>query len=134
VQTPKEEDRAEPYSPAAALLVTGDDPATQASLTSGLLPKPNLRPAGLLSLQRYLEGFSADMGPDAGAVPAEFLSLMGLRLGTSARIQAGLYLETALVGVSSFAGAWLSGLVVFLSGQSFTAGAAATREWFVHCC
>jgi hypothetical protein len=40
------------------------------------------------------------MGPDAGAVPAEFLSLMGLRLGTSARIQAGLYLETALVGVS----------------------------------
>jgi hypothetical protein len=30
----------------------------------------------------------------------EFLSLLGFRLGTSSRIQAGLYLETALVGVS----------------------------------
>jgi hypothetical protein len=106
LQTPKEEDRAEPYRPAAALLVTGDDPATAANLTAGLLPKPSLRPAGLLSLQRYLEGFSADMGPDGGAVPAEFLSLLGLRLGTSSRIQAGLYLETALVGVSGARGGW----------------------------
>lgn len=30
----------------------------------------------------------------------EFLSLLGFRMGTSSRIQAGLYLETALVGVS----------------------------------
>lgn len=30
----------------------------------------------------------------------EFLSLLGFRLGTSSRIQAGLYLETALVGDS----------------------------------
>ncbi|KAF6264708.1 hypothetical protein COO60DRAFT_1482014 [Scenedesmus sp. NREL 46B-D3] len=98
LQTPAVDDRAEPYRPAATLLVTGDDPATEASLTAGLLPKPNLRPSGLLSLQRYLDNFSADMGPYAGSVPAEFLSLLGLRLGTSARIQAGLYLETALVG------------------------------------
>jgi hypothetical protein len=99
LQTPRQDDRAEPYRPAATLLVTGDDPAAAANLTAGLLPQPNLRPAGLLSLQRYLEGFSADMGPEGGAVPAEFLSLLGLRLGTSSRIQAGLYLETALVGV-----------------------------------
>ncbi|WIA37022.1 hypothetical protein OEZ86_014006 [Tetradesmus obliquus] len=99
LQTPREEDRAEPYRPAAALLVTGDDPASSANLSAGLLPPPSLKPAGLLSLQRYLEGFASDMGSDGGgAVPAEFLSLLGLRLGTSSRIQAGLYLETALAG------------------------------------
>eukprot|EP00878_Enallax_costatus_P029362 GHUV01031828.1.p1 GENE.GHUV01031828.1~~GHUV01031828.1.p1 ORF type:complete len:358 (+),score=108.17 GHUV01031828.1:135-1076(+) len=41
------------------------------------------------------------MPADASALPGEFLSLLGLRLGTSSRIAQGLYVETALIGDSA---------------------------------
>ncbi|KAF8065710.1 ABCA3 [Scenedesmus sp. PABB004] len=98
LQTPAEGDRAEPAAPKAALLFTGDDPRAAAALAAGLVSPPDLTPGRLVSARSYLEAFNADLGTSPATVPGEVLSLLGLRLGTSSRIQAGLYLETALVG------------------------------------
>lgn len=69
VQTPAEEDRAAPYKPKAALLYTGGNSTAAAELSAGLLPGPALTAASLIAAQRYLEGFQADLGSGAAAVP-----------------------------------------------------------------
>lgn len=68
-QTPAADDRAAPYKPKAALLFTGSNATSAAALSAGLLPEPSLNAGNLLSAQRYLERFTAEMGPGAAAVP-----------------------------------------------------------------
>jgi hypothetical protein len=108
LQTPPEAHRAAPYKPKAALLYTGSDEETARSLTEGMLSAPALTPSVLLDAQTYVTSLSADLEKleqqqGAGTVtPGELLSLMGLqRLGTSSHVKGGLYLESALVGVSA---------------------------------
>jgi hypothetical protein len=122
LQTPPEAHRAAPYKPKAALLYTGTNEDTARTLTEGMFSAPALTPSVLLDAQTYVTSLSADLQKleqqqGAGTVaPGELLSLMGLqRLGTSSHMKAGLYLETALVGVSAvlqerFAGAAVDGL------------------------
>jgi hypothetical protein len=81
-----------------------------------MLQAPVLTPSVLLDAQTYLTSLSADLEKleqqqGAGTVaPGELLSLMGLRrLGTSSHVKAGLYLETALVGVSAGLQEWCLG-------------------------
>lgn len=90
------------------MLYTGNDGAAARTLSEGMLSPPSLTPAMLLDAQTYLSSFSGDfaqMEQQQGAgtvVPGELLSLMGLqRLGTCSTVKAGLYLETALMGVCS---------------------------------
>jgi hypothetical protein len=99
MQTPAPENRAEPWRPNAAFLYTGDDSSTASTLSDGLLLKPALKPSTLVTAQRYLDNFSSEMNNSAATLPGEFVSLLGMRLGTSSKIQAGLYLETAMIGV-----------------------------------
>lgn len=87
-----------PYKPDASFLYTGDNQTLAATLSASLLPEPNLQTNTLLSARQYLERFSAQSS-GAAVVPGEFLSLLGMRLGTSSRIAQGLYVETALMGV-----------------------------------
>lgn len=100
LQTPSEEERAAPHKPKVAFLYTGSNPQLAQNLTKGLVSKPDFRPVHLVAAQKYLTAFNDDMQHSATAVPAELLSLMGFRLGTSSTIKAGLYLEPALIGVS----------------------------------
>jgi hypothetical protein len=73
VQTPAEEDRAFPYRPKAALLYTGSNSSAAQQLSEGLLPGPAVTASTLLSAQRYLDGFRADLGPGVAAVPGGWL-------------------------------------------------------------
>lgn len=102
MQTPAEDDRAAPYKPKATFLYTGDNQTLADQLTASLLPAPDLQTNTLLSARQYLTDFSSSgLATDGAVIPAEFLSLLGMRLGTSSRIAQGLYVETALLGVSS---------------------------------
>lgn len=69
LQTPAEEDRAAPYRPKAALLYTGSNSSAAQQLSEGLLPDPAVTASTLLSAQRYLDAFRADLGPGVAAVP-----------------------------------------------------------------
>lgn len=100
LQTPAEEDRADPFKPKVAFLYTGQNPDLAKDLTQGLVSKPDFGPLELLAAQKYLTAFNSDLQHSPTAVPGELLSLLGFRLGTSSSIQAGLYVEPALVGVS----------------------------------
>lgn len=96
-QIPRESNRAQPWRPAAALLYTGQDRPTADRLAANLLPKPAATTQNLLGVQQYLAQWNQSFGANATSVPGEVLSLMGLTLGTSARISVGLYVETALM-------------------------------------
>lgn len=101
---PREEWRAEPWRPDAAVLVTGANRSAAEALSGTLLPRPAATTANLLAVRRYLEdsnvtGGGGGGGADAGgSLPAEVLSKMGLTLGSSGRIVAGVYIEPALTG------------------------------------
>lgn len=103
LQTPPEPERAAPFRPKASLLFTGDDEEAALALSTGMLPAPTLTATTLLQAEHYLEAFAADLKQQPGGltVPGELLSLLGVRLGTSSAVKAGLYLETALMGVSA---------------------------------
>lgn len=100
LQTPSEQERAAPFKPKVALLYTGQNPDLAKTLTQGLVTKPDFGPLELLAAQKYLTAFNSDLPHSPTAVPGELLSLLGFRLGTSSNIQAGLYVEPALIGVS----------------------------------
>ncbi|GBF88379.1 ABC transporter A family member protein [Raphidocelis subcapitata] len=97
MQVPSEQNRAAPWRPRVALLHTGPDRALADRLASNLLPKPAATPANLLAVRSYLAGWNESAGGAGDSVPGELLSLLGLTLGSSSRISAGMYIETALV-------------------------------------
>jgi hypothetical protein len=93
---PSEADRAQPWRPDPVVLYTGRSRRTADALSANLLPKPATSVSSLMAVREYMSRWNQTGGPARGAVPGEVLSLMGLTLGTSARILAGVYMETAL--------------------------------------
>jgi hypothetical protein len=79
------------------LLHTGRDRATANAIAQNLLPKPSTTARSLRAVREYLDTWAQTGGPDSGSVPGEVLSMLGLTLGSSAKILAGLYVETGLV-------------------------------------
>jgi hypothetical protein len=94
---PLQDNRALPWRPEPALLYTGQDRATADALAANLLPPPSATAANLLAVRSYLTQWNETSGGQGSAVPGEVLSLLGLTLGTSARVFAGLYIESALM-------------------------------------
>ena len=98
---PTEANRAAPWKPDPVLMYTGDDKGTSDMLAANLLPQPSATATNLLSMREYLTNWSeAGGGASGGAslsVPGEVLTMMGMTLGTSAKILAGVYVETAFV-------------------------------------
>ena len=109
MQVPAAADRAQPWRPDPVLLYTGRDRATADKLAGNLLAKPAATPASLLGVQRYLSAWNASEGGSPSTIPGEVLSKMGLTLGTSARIFAGLYVETALARDEELYALWPEG-------------------------
>jgi hypothetical protein len=101
-QTPRLSQRAAPYKPKAAILVTGQNLTLTKTLSEHLVPNPRVTLEDLLATSTYQQGFADDVGSKAKtAVAGELLSLLGFsRLGTSSRIAVTVYLETAFAGVS----------------------------------
>jgi hypothetical protein len=82
------------------LIYTGKDKTTSDKLASNLLPKPATTAAKLLSVREYLAEWSAaNSGAGGGnlSVPGEVLTMMGMTLGSSAKVLAGVYVETAFI-------------------------------------
>ncbi|GBF94154.1 ABC transporter A family [Raphidocelis subcapitata] len=96
LQVPAASDRAEPWRPDPVLLYTGRSRRTADALSANLLPKPAASVSSFMAVREYVSHWNQTGGPARGAVPGEVLSLMGLTLGTSAKILAGVYVETAL--------------------------------------
>jgi hypothetical protein len=96
-QVPSEQYRAEPWRPDPVLLHTGRDRATANAIAHNLLPKPSTTARSLRAVREYLDAWSQSGGAESGSVPGEVLSMLGLTLGSSAKILAGLYVETGLV-------------------------------------
>lgn len=118
-QTPPTSQRAAPYRPKTALLVTGQNPALTKTLSQNLIPKPRVALDDLLATSTYQQGFADDVGSRAKAsVAGELLSLLGFsRLGTSSRIAVTVYLETAFAGVSAYS--WVLSDVLVALQTSF---------------
>ena len=95
-----------PFRPKPVLLYTGSDSSLAGDLTAGAVPAPKVTMAVLMGVMRYLQGFAATFGDvNALTIPAELLSLVGLNLGSSSRMNAaGVYIEPAMQGVSIAAG------------------------------
>ncbi|KIZ07740.1 hypothetical protein MNEG_0209 [Monoraphidium neglectum] len=100
LQVPTEANRAAPWKPDPVLIYTGKDKTTSDKLASNLLPKPATTAAKLLSVREYLAEWSAaNSGAGGGnlSVPGEVLTMMGMTLGSSAKVLAGVYVETAFI-------------------------------------
>lgn len=79
------------------MLITGENRTSAARLAANLLPKPSATTNNLLAVRDYLQQWNKTAGGNGDTVPAELLSLLGLTLGSSSRIYAGLYVETAFL-------------------------------------
>ena len=95
LQVPGSQYRAEPWAPAAAVLVTGDDQAAVTELAGGMFSDSVPDAAAVAAAQAALA--ASDVG--AGNVNAAALSLLGLVYGTnqSEEIFFSYYLEPAFV-------------------------------------
>jgi hypothetical protein len=109
LQVPSQGVRAEPWRPDAVLMHTGGDRAEAEALARGMLKPPALTLPRLLAARRYVESFNRTFGPEAGAIPAEVLSLLGLTLGSNARMGSTLYIEPAVAGRESLSALWPRG-------------------------
>lgn len=95
---PTEAYRAAPWKPDPVLMYTGDDKGTSDMLAANLLPHPSATASNLLSMREYLTNWAETSGSGGNmSVPGEVLTMMGMTLGTSAKILAGVYVETAFV-------------------------------------
>jgi len=97
LQVPTEPNRAEPWRPDPVLLHTGQDRDSAERIAANLLPKPAATAGTFRAIKEYLDAWNKTGGVNATQVPGEVLNMMGLTLGTSARILAGIYIENALV-------------------------------------
>jgi hypothetical protein len=109
LQVPAEGVRAEPWRPDAVLMHTGADRGETEALARGMLRPPALTLPRLAAARRYIQSFNSNFGPEAGVIPAEVLSLLGLTLGSNARMGSTLYIEPAVAGRESLSALWPAG-------------------------
>jgi len=126
LQVPAPDVRARPWRPDPVLMHTGEDQGEARALARGMLRPPGLTLPRLLAAQRYVQQFNRTFGPEGGAIPAEVLSLLGLTLGSSARMGSTLYIEPAVAGRESLSALWppgtCAGVLGLTPGRNVTLG------------